>query len=79
LFVGDRSHVYDQLVDRGWSVTASTSSCVAAQLILTAAGAAAAQLVPAWALVVSVCGAAVVAAVAVGGGFTVAARAEGAR
>jgi UDP-GlcNAc:undecaprenyl-phosphate GlcNAc-1-phosphate transferase len=79
LFVGDRSHVYDQLVDRGWSVTASTSLCIAAQLLLTAGGAVAAQLAPAWALVATLCGAAVVAAAAVAGGFTVAARPEGAR
>lgn len=79
LFVGDRSHVYDQLVDRGWSVAASTSACVAAQLVLTAGGAAGARLSPPWALALTVGGAAVVAAVAVGGGFVVAARAEGAR
>ena len=38
LLRGDRGHVYDQLVDRGWSSKLATVSCVAAQAVLTAAG-----------------------------------------
>lgn len=38
LLVGDRSHVYDQLVDRGWSVTTSTLLCAGAQVVLAALG-----------------------------------------
>ncbi len=35
---GDRGHVYDQLVDRGWSLEASVLACAAAQVVLTAVG-----------------------------------------
>jgi len=35
---GDRGHVYDQLVDRGWSSRQSVVACVAAQGALTGAG-----------------------------------------
>jgi UDP-GlcNAc:undecaprenyl-phosphate GlcNAc-1-phosphate transferase len=35
---GDRGHVYDQLVDRGWSAKRSVVACVAAQGVLTGAG-----------------------------------------
>lgn len=38
LFAGDRGHVYDQLVDRGRSVAASTGWCALAQVLLTAVG-----------------------------------------
>ncbi len=38
LLRGDRGHVYDQLVDRGWSAKGATAACVAAQLVLTAIG-----------------------------------------
>ncbi|MGZ4754410.1 MAG: MraY family glycosyltransferase [Acidimicrobiia bacterium] len=41
LLLGDRSHVYDQLVDRGMSVGESTLIAVAAQVVLTAVGLAA--------------------------------------
>jgi UDP-GlcNAc:undecaprenyl-phosphate GlcNAc-1-phosphate transferase len=57
LFAGDRSHVYDQLVDRGWRVESSTALCVVVQGALAALGVLAAGL--------SVLGAVVVAAVAV--------------
>jgi UDP-GlcNAc:undecaprenyl-phosphate GlcNAc-1-phosphate transferase len=43
LFTGDRSHVYDQLVDRGLSVTASTGACAAVQLVTGALGVLAAR------------------------------------
>ncbi len=35
---GDRGHVYDQLVDRGWALEASVLACAAAQLVLTSIG-----------------------------------------
>jgi UDP-GlcNAc:undecaprenyl-phosphate GlcNAc-1-phosphate transferase len=38
LLRGDRGHVYDQLVDRGWSPRRTVAVCVAAQFVLTAAG-----------------------------------------
>jgi UDP-GlcNAc:undecaprenyl-phosphate GlcNAc-1-phosphate transferase len=38
LLQGDRGHVYDQLVDRGWSSRQSVAACVAAQALLSAAG-----------------------------------------
>ena len=38
LFQGDRGHVYDQLVDRGWTATAATGACIAMQAVLTAVG-----------------------------------------
>jgi UDP-GlcNAc:undecaprenyl-phosphate/decaprenyl-phosphate GlcNAc-1-phosphate transferase len=44
LMRGDRGHVYDQLVDRGWSVTATVLACATAQGVLTAIGIAVANL-----------------------------------
>ncbi len=38
LLRGDRGHVYDQLVDRGWSAKVAVLSCVVAQAALTGAG-----------------------------------------
>jgi UDP-GlcNAc:undecaprenyl-phosphate GlcNAc-1-phosphate transferase len=38
LFLGDRSHVYDQLADRGWSVPRVVIACAAVQLVATAIG-----------------------------------------
>jgi UDP-GlcNAc:undecaprenyl-phosphate GlcNAc-1-phosphate transferase len=38
LLRGDRGHVYDQLVDRGWSSKRAVVACVAAQAALTGAG-----------------------------------------
>jgi UDP-GlcNAc:undecaprenyl-phosphate/decaprenyl-phosphate GlcNAc-1-phosphate transferase len=38
LFQGDRGHVYDQLVDRGWSSERSTLACAAAQAGFVALG-----------------------------------------
>jgi UDP-GlcNAc:undecaprenyl-phosphate GlcNAc-1-phosphate transferase len=52
LFAGDRSHVYDQLVDRGWRVEVSTAACVLAQGVLAAIGVVAAGLEMQAALVV---------------------------
>ena len=63
LFQGDRGHVYDQLVDMGWSPERSVLACAAAQAVFVALGLAASAMAdgPAVALV------AVVVAV-VGGG-----------
>jgi UDP-GlcNAc:undecaprenyl-phosphate/decaprenyl-phosphate GlcNAc-1-phosphate transferase len=56
LFAGDRSHVYDQLVDRGWRVETSTALCVVAQGALAALGVLAAGLSVTAAVVVLVLG-----------------------
>jgi UDP-GlcNAc:undecaprenyl-phosphate/decaprenyl-phosphate GlcNAc-1-phosphate transferase len=50
LFLGDRSHVYDQLVDQGWRVETSTAVCVLLQGALAALGVLAAGLDVEWAL-----------------------------
>jgi UDP-GlcNAc:undecaprenyl-phosphate GlcNAc-1-phosphate transferase len=44
LTLGDRSHVYDQLADRGWSVTRVVLVCAAVQIAATATGLALLQL-----------------------------------
>jgi UDP-GlcNAc:undecaprenyl-phosphate GlcNAc-1-phosphate transferase len=44
VLLGDRSHVYDQLVDRGWRVEASTAACVVVQGVIAALGVLAAGL-----------------------------------
>lgn len=41
LLQGDRGHVYDQLVDRGWPAPRATLACAAAQAALVAVGVAA--------------------------------------
>jgi UDP-GlcNAc:undecaprenyl-phosphate/decaprenyl-phosphate GlcNAc-1-phosphate transferase len=69
LFTGDRSHVYDQLVDQGWPVEASTAMCVVLQGVLAALGVLAAGVSVTWAaaiLAVTVVGVFVLAAT---GGF----------
>ena len=38
LMAGDRSHVYDQLADRGWSVPRVLATCAAGQALFVAAG-----------------------------------------
>jgi len=63
LLRGDRGHVYDQLVDRGWSPKLSVLACVAAQAALTGAGIGIASMSGAGAVAVA---AAVVAAVGAG-------------
>jgi UDP-GlcNAc:undecaprenyl-phosphate GlcNAc-1-phosphate transferase len=62
LFVGDRGHVYDQLVDRGLPATRVTVLCIAAQAVLVGVGIGIARL-PALAAVLI---AAVIVAVAAG-------------
>lgn len=51
LLQGDRGHVYDQLVDRGWSRPAATAACAGAASALAVAGVAVAALPPAAAVV----------------------------
>jgi UDP-GlcNAc:undecaprenyl-phosphate GlcNAc-1-phosphate transferase len=38
IFMGDRSHVYDRLVDRGFSVRQTALLCWAMQAVLVSAG-----------------------------------------
>ena len=49
VFTGDRSHVYDQLVDRGLSTGWVTAAFAALQALLTLIGVAVMQLDSAWA------------------------------
>ena len=60
LLHGDRGHVYDQLVDRGWTAPAAVLACVAAQGALTVAGIGITQLSGRAAIVVTVVTVAVV-------------------
>jgi len=53
LLRGDRGHVYDQLVDRGWTPPMTTLACILAQAVLTGAGILVAALDPAIAIVSS--------------------------
>jgi UDP-GlcNAc:undecaprenyl-phosphate GlcNAc-1-phosphate transferase len=69
LFTGDRSHVYDQLADRGAGIAGSTAACVAVQVVLSAAGVLAANLEPAAAAAVTVAGAVLLAVVIAAGRF----------
>jgi UDP-GlcNAc:undecaprenyl-phosphate/decaprenyl-phosphate GlcNAc-1-phosphate transferase len=38
LFYGDRGHMYDQLVDRGWGSVATVAACTCTQAVLVAIG-----------------------------------------
>jgi UDP-GlcNAc:undecaprenyl-phosphate GlcNAc-1-phosphate transferase len=71
LFAGDRSHVYDQLVDRGWTVLGSTVVLALVQVVLASAGVVAARLSAVGALICTFCGVLVVALVSVRAGFVV--------
>lgn len=64
LFAGDRGHVYDQLVDRGWPAPVAVIACVGAQAVLTAAGIGIAALSGSTAVVATVATVAIVGAVA---------------
>jgi UDP-GlcNAc:undecaprenyl-phosphate/decaprenyl-phosphate GlcNAc-1-phosphate transferase len=64
LLQGDRGHVYDQLVDRGWSPRRSVGACVTAQAALTAAGIGIAALTGSVAVLVVVVTVAVIGAAA---------------
>ena len=62
LLQGDRGHVYDQLVDRGWSVKVAVCACVGAQAVFTAAGIGIANLSGAVAVAVAALAVAIVGA-----------------
>ena len=64
LLQGDRSHVYDQLVDGGMTVATSTLVGVGVQIVCTAVGLAASQAQPTVALAVTVLGIGLLAVVA---------------
>ena len=65
LMRGDRGHVYDQLVDRGWPVTTTVVACAAAQALLTAVGVAVANLSDGAAVLVTAATVVVVGATAI--------------
>ena len=65
LFRGDRGHVYDQLVDRGWSAKLAVVACVGAQAVLTAVGIGVANLTGGVAVCVAVLSVAAVGAAAI--------------
>ena len=69
VFEGDRGHVYDLLVDRGWTTGRAALACVLAQAVLTVIGVAATYLEAAAAM--AVVGAVAVAIIVIGvaGGF----------
>lgn len=69
LLAGDRSHLYDQLVDRGMTVGGSTLTGVGAQVVLTGLGLAAAAAVPAAALGITLVTALAVAVASARAGF----------
>ncbi|HEY1738201.1 MAG TPA: hypothetical protein VGI86_05805, partial [Acidimicrobiia bacterium] len=69
LFVGDRGHVYDQLVDRGQTRSQAVLECIAAQALLTAVGVFAIHLSAAWAIVAATACVAGLVIVATWGGF----------
>ncbi|MFM7270474.1 MAG: glycosyltransferase family 4 protein [Actinomycetes bacterium] len=69
LFAGDRSHLYDQLVDRGASRTAAVGRMVAAQVVLTSLGVAAVHLPGPLAWTVLLVSAGILAVLVVGRGF----------
>jgi UDP-GlcNAc:undecaprenyl-phosphate GlcNAc-1-phosphate transferase len=69
LFQGDRSHVYDQLVDQGWRVETSTAVCVLLQGVLAALGVLAAGVSSSWALAITAATLLGVLVLAATGGF----------
>jgi UDP-GlcNAc:undecaprenyl-phosphate GlcNAc-1-phosphate transferase len=69
LLEGDRSHVYDQLVDRGMTVGRSTLVGMGVQVVLTGVGLAASQTPPLVALGTTLAVAGAMAAVAVRAGL----------
>jgi len=64
LLSGDRSHVYDQLVDRGMTIRQSTLVCVASQLVLGGIGLIAAHAAPTVALMTTLATATMIAGLA---------------
>jgi UDP-GlcNAc:undecaprenyl-phosphate GlcNAc-1-phosphate transferase len=70
LTMGDRSHVYDQLVDRGWARGRVAAACVAVQAVVGVVAVMVWHLDPGAAVVLSVAACAVLAGAAVRLGFT---------
>jgi UDP-GlcNAc:undecaprenyl-phosphate GlcNAc-1-phosphate transferase len=77
LFVGDRAHVYDQLVDRGRSPGVSVLLLVALQVALVLLALGVAHLDAVWAVTVAVASAVVLAGLVGVGGFTAASDTSG--
>ncbi|HEX5615215.1 MAG TPA: MraY family glycosyltransferase [Acidimicrobiia bacterium] len=69
LFAGDRSHVYDQLVDRGWSPPRTVLACVGAQVVLAALAIAAVETPAALGAAIAAATLVVLAVGLVAGGF----------
>jgi UDP-GlcNAc:undecaprenyl-phosphate/decaprenyl-phosphate GlcNAc-1-phosphate transferase len=69
LLEGDRSHVYDQLVARGWRVETSTALAIMVQGVLGALGVLAAGLALDWALAIAGVTLVAMVALAASGGF----------
>ncbi len=69
LLSGDRSHVYDQLVDRGMTIRQSTLVFVASQIVLSGVGLVAVQEAPTVALITTFACATVIAGLAWRFGF----------
>jgi UDP-GlcNAc:undecaprenyl-phosphate GlcNAc-1-phosphate transferase len=65
LLHGDRGHLYDQLVDRGWPAPGAVVACVAAQAAFSGAGIAITGLSGATAVVVTIASVAIVGAGAI--------------
>lgn len=69
LFAGDRSHVYDQLVDRGRTRVQAVVVCIVGQAALVAVGLVALHLGAVWAVTTAALSVAGLVAVAAWGGF----------
>ena len=69
IFAGDRSHVYDQLVDRGQTRVQAVLECVAAQALLTAIGVFAVRWNTVWAVIAATATVSVLVIIAAWGGF----------
>ena len=69
VFAGDRSHVYDQLVDRGQSRVQAVLECVAAQVLLTSIGVFAVRWDTVWAVTAATTTVAILVILAAWGGF----------
>jgi UDP-GlcNAc:undecaprenyl-phosphate GlcNAc-1-phosphate transferase len=78
VFAGDRSHVYDQLVDRGMAVPVVALACACSQLVVGGGGLLVASLDTTAAIVLSALSCVVIAAGALAFGFVSSTDSEGA-
>lgn len=69
LFAGDRSHVYDQLVDRGQTRAQAVLECIALQAVLVAVGVLVFHLAAGWAIALAAVVLVALALLATRGGF----------